>query len=349
MRDPQLSIGILACNEELRIGNALRTIFEQDVFEKISTEVVIVPNGCVDETAAVARRLIQDYQGVWSTSGSARVHEVAEAGKANAWNRFVRELSSPVATMLVLMDADVTLFDRNTISSLVETLESNSQAVICADRPVKDIQINERRTLFQRLLSAATPDIDPENVPLCGQLYCALSAQLRLIKLPLQITCEDGFLRALLLTNGFTKPEDRRRIVLDPRVAHHFAAVASLRELFRHEAWVVAGSIVNMLLFELFSVECSADRSAMILMKAWDEQTPEWLQLYIKKKVREKGWHLLPRSWWTRRWTRLRRLSWGQRLRRLPVAAIAAAMDVLIFVFAIRDVRSGRAFGYWRG
>ena len=87
---------------------------------------------------------------------------------------------------------------------MVATLDSNSQAVVCVDRPVKDIATHTNRTFFQRLLMAATPEIDPDNAPLCGHLYCAVSEQLRLIELPTEITMEDGFIRALLLTRGFT-------------------------------------------------------------------------------------------------------------------------------------------------
>jgi hypothetical protein len=345
--DPHLSIGVLAYNEESRIGKTLQTLFAQDVFERFSTEVVVVPNGCTDETATVARRMIQHHQAAWSIRGSARVDELVAAGKANAWNKFVHELSSPRASVLILMDADIALLNSNTISSMVEALESHSEAVVCGDRPVKDIEMSAKRTIFQRLLVATTPEIDLDNVPLCGQLYCALSQQLRLIRLPIEIMCEDGFLRALLLTQGFTRPENPRRIVLDSTAMHGFASVATPRELFKHEVWVVAGSIVNMLLFNRFSTECSSNRSAMVLMKEWQDQDPEWLQAYIQLEVRKKGWRLLPRSWWTRRWSRLGEFPSNDKLRMLPIVIIAAAVDMLVFIAAIRRVRRGRAFGYW--
>jgi glycosyltransferase involved in cell wall biosynthesis len=138
VKDLQISIGILAHNEEPRITKTLETLFVQDVFKKYSCEIVIVANGCTDGTAAAARRSTQDHQAVWSTLGSARVEELAVAGKSNAWNHFVHEFSSPQASVLVLMDADIELVKPNTISSMIATLKSNSQAVVCVDRPVKD-------------------------------------------------------------------------------------------------------------------------------------------------------------------------------------------------------------------
>jgi glycosyltransferase involved in cell wall biosynthesis len=345
---PRLSIGVLAHNEASHIGKTLQTLFAQDVFQKLATEVVIVANGCTDETAAVARRSLADHQAVWSTHGCARVEEIVVAGKSNAWNQFVHKFSSSQASVLVLMDADIALLNSNTISSMVTTLENTPQAVVCVDQPVKDIEIKPNLTFFERLLLSATPKIDPNNVPLCGQLYCALSASVRQIKLPIAIPFEDGLLRGLLLTQGFTAPEDPRRIVLDSSVAHRFASVATLEELFKHEVWIVAGSIVSMLLFERFWAECAPDRSAMTLMNDWQDRDPEWLQRYVESQVQERGWRLLPRHWWTRRWSRLGKPPAAGRLRRFLVAIIATAMDALIFIAAIRDVRHGRAFRYWR-
>ena len=345
--NPEVSIGVLAHNEEPRISETLRTLFAQDVFKKFSTEVVVVANGCTDNTVTVAKELLHDHRAVWSVRGLARVAELTKAGKANAWNEFVHKLSSSQAAVLVLMDADILLMNSGTISSMVDTLRRDPNAVVCVDRPIKDIALNRNRAFFQHLLLATTPEIDLTNVPLCGQLYCALSRELRLIKLPVEITVEDGFLRALLLTRGFTKPENRQRIILDPQAVHCFASVATLREAFKHEVWVVSGSIINMLLFRRFSAESEPDQDAMSLMQRWQEENPNWLQQYIQLQVQAKGWRLLPISWWTRRWSRLTRLPLGRKLRRAPIALVASAMDMLVFIAAIRDVHRGRAFGYW--
>jgi hypothetical protein len=307
-----------------------------------------VANGCTDETSKLARRLIEDHLAMWPLGSAARVEDLAVAGKANAWNQFVHEFSSPRASVLVLMDADIELVKLNTISSMVETLQSSSQAVICVDRPAKDIQIEPNRNFFQRLLVAATPESDLADLPLCGQLYCAISDQLRMIELPMDIVVEDGFLRALLLTDGFTRPENPRRIVLDPTAVHVFASVATPLELYKHEVWIVTGSIVNMLLFERFAAECTSDCSAMTLMKNWCNRNAQWLKLYVKRQAKERGWRLLPPSWWVRRWSRLRSLPLRLRIRRFPIAAVATAVDILIFIAAIRNVQRGE-FGYWGG
>jgi glycosyltransferase involved in cell wall biosynthesis len=344
---PALSIGILAHNEAARISEALTTLFAQDVFEQIDVEVIVVANGCTDNTVPIARQCIRAHQSVWSRRGHARVEEIAVAGKPNAWNEFVHQFSSPSSSVLVLMDADIKLLHVNLISSMFEALRKNPEAVVCVDRPIKDIAGYKKRTFFQRLLLAATPEIKADHVPLCGQLYCALSSEIRLIKLPFEILAEDGFIRALLLTKGFSSPENPRRIILEPNVAHSFKSVGTLTELFRHEKWLVAASIVNMLLFKRFSAEANASRNAMDLMKYWEAQNPNWIREYVRAQVSERGWRILPRHWWLRRFIRLQNLSPPQKLRRLPVAVLASAADVIIFIGAIRDVHRGNIYRYW--
>jgi Glycosyl transferase family 2 len=346
-KEPFLSIGVLAHNERLNIEKTLRSLFMQDVFKKYPTETIVVANGCTDETAVLAKKVLASCSARWSDRGIARVEELALAGKANAWNQFVHKLSTPNASMLILMDSDITFLNTNTISSMMETLRLSSRAVVCVDRPVKDIELKTKRTILEKCLVRSTPEIDSNAPPLCGQLYCLLGDQARQIELPTELQGEDGFLRALLLTRGFTEVTDPRRIVLDSGAAHSFASVATIRELFMHEKWIVSFSIVNMLVFERFWRECTAECSAMLLMKRWQEEDPHWLPHYIQQQVQERGWRLLPLSWWTRRWTRLRALPLPRKLLHFPLAIAAAMTDAVIFVAAINDVRRGRAFRYW--
>jgi glycosyltransferase involved in cell wall biosynthesis len=343
----KISIGLLAHNEAARLRATLISLFEQNIFQKFATEVLIVANGCKDDTVAVANQLLADYTDVWSPLGSARVVELVSPGKANAWNHFVHQFSASDSEILFLMDADITILQPNVLSSMVSTLKGNPEAVVCVDLPVKDIQVNPNSTVFQRLLLAATPEISQENAGLCGQLYCAYSTSLRSILLPTELAGEDGFLRALLLTDGFTRPEIPERIVMDIGVSHLFASVQTFYELFKHERWIISCSIVNMILFERFWKEARSDLTAMALMKEWMQQDSNWLPKYINQQVRVRGWRLLPRQWWVRRWSHFRDLSVRKRLYRLPIALLASAADLLIFIAAIRDVRRGRAFQYW--
>lgn len=342
----RVSIGLLAHDEESRIVATLDGLLAQDVFDRFDTELVVVANGCSDRTVEVARAALERHRARWSRRGSARVEDLPTPGKANAWNEFVHRLSAPAAAYLVLVDADIWFLGPDTISTLVDTLARTPRAVVAVDRPLKDAGL-ERRSLLKRLLGAATPTIDPNDVPLCGQLYCARSAAVREVRFPPEIQVEDGFLRGLLLTQLFTAPEDRGRIVLAP-AAHGFASVDSLAALVRHERWVVSGSIVNIMLFERFHAEARPGHGAVALMAEWAARDPRWLARFVEGEVAKRGWNLLPRWWWTRRWMQLQGLPPLRLLKKLPVAIAAAAFDALIFLGAIRDVRQGRGYRYWR-
>ena len=58
----KISIGILAYNESESIGLTLQSLFEQSLFTdancQTAIEIVVVPNGCSDNTAEVARNLL---------------------------------------------------------------------------------------------------------------------------------------------------------------------------------------------------------------------------------------------------------------------------------------------------
>ena len=344
----KISIGILAHNEEQRVGETLTSLFGQDLFDKFETELVVVPNGCTDGTAAAARTSIEAHRATWSALGTARVEELPSAGKANSWNEFVHRLSSQDADTLVLMDADISFLEKDTLSVLVTTLRGSVDAVVCVDQPLKSIEPGAKATVIQRVLASSTPPIDHGDVPICGQLYCAYSSELRRIWLPRDVQVDDGFVRAMLLTRCFTAPEDRSRIVLAPNAYHNFTSVATIRELLKHERWVVAGSIVNMLLFARLHAEACPDRDAGKLIEEWSQRDPDWLPKYVAEQVQLRGFRLVPSSWWTRRWARLASLTLPRRLVRVPMAAAASIADAIVFLAAIHDVRAGKGFRYWR-
>ena len=192
IEEPELCIGVLAHNEEPRIGETLRALFAQDVFDRCSTEVIVVPNGCTDRTAAVATQIIGECRARWSRAVRQEFVELAKPGKANAWNQFVHKLSSTKASILYLMDADITFLSSNTISSMFVSLQSIPEAVVCVDRPIKDIAMNPNRNLFQRLLLASTAEINPSESPFvaiftvraaknCGRSTCPLRFKWKMV------------------------------------------------------------------------------------------------------------------------------------------------------------------------
>ena len=117
-------------------------------------EVICVPNGCTDQTAKVAERSMADMCGQLRPAVRGRVEPRAEAGKANAWNRFTHELSSAQASLLVLLDADIRFVERDALMRLVRLLEEQPDADVSTPMPIKDIASSPT----QRLDGTGTAD-----------------------------------------------------------------------------------------------------------------------------------------------------------------------------------------------
>src|SRR3982751_3084028 len=209
-----LSVGIMAWNEEESIRTTLDSLFRQSVFQKLGArheqcEIVIVANGCTDRTVPVVREYLEKISRTheWADGFTARVVDVPEPGKCNAWNRFVHEFSSLEARYLCLMDSDIVFHHRDTIFNLMAALEQKPRAIASSGRQCKDILFKERKTLRDRL-SLATSNLSAagQSGLLCGQLYCLRATVARNIYLPRGLgAVEDGFIKAAVCTDCFTR------------------------------------------------------------------------------------------------------------------------------------------------
>ena len=113
----QISIGILAYNESLSIRAMLESLFEQTLWQEANpefqVELIVVPNGCTDDTAFVARKTLAKLsQPLVKTNFNWQVCEVKQPGNSNAWNLYVHQFANPDADYLFLMDSDIKLLDR---------------------------------------------------------------------------------------------------------------------------------------------------------------------------------------------------------------------------------------------
>ena len=97
-----ISIGILTWNEEDVIETTLASLFQQSAFQgtagdlpETEWEIIVVPNGCSDDTSAIARRELANMVGQADGQKIAfAVQELEEPGKSNAWNHYIHEFSS---------------------------------------------------------------------------------------------------------------------------------------------------------------------------------------------------------------------------------------------------------------
>lgn len=336
----RIAIGIMAYNEERNIAKTIESLSNQTLFESSAHEVSVhvLPNGCRDATADRAREALVPF-GKRHPRAALEVNEVAEAGKANAWNRFVHGFSPHDAEALLLLDADIEFGQRECLLRVVEKLEAHPEAVVAVDLPLKDITAKQNLSLRERM-SVSASELQVAGPPkIAGSLYLGRTPALRAFWMPLGLIVEDGFVKAMLLTDCFRKPENPAGIVRAADATHYFEAVTGFAAWFKHERRLVNGTAVNILLFSYIRNLVLQGKEAGSVIRANNESNPSWVADMAKAYSGP-----LPgaREFLTRPLEKLGGLPPARFLRALPVALLRSALNIAVCIVCQSDVRAGR-------
>ena len=231
----RVDIGIFAHNEASGIAAMVTRLLAQDILQdaSFSARILVLANGCSDDTVA---RVV-----------GVEVADLPEGGKSRTWNRFVHDLARPDADVLVFADADIAFCDAGALRRLVQALGARW---VINSQPVKDIVARpERLSAMDKIIAAAGGGLDDWQTAICGQLYAMPAAVARRFHLPIGLPVEDGFLRAMVLTDALSGPEDFSRIGGAEGVSHIYASERSIGGLIRHQVRIVIGSAVNFAAF----------------------------------------------------------------------------------------------------
>ena len=329
-----LSIGILAHNEAAIIDRTIASLLGQSILDSAcatalgvdTIEVVVVPNGCSDDTATVAKVALA----VSPPHIAVSVQDLPEPGKSNAWNRFVHDLARPDATLLALMDADIVFGGSDVIERLVRRLIERPQAEVSTDRALKDYR--GRRLTPLDLFSRRVSKQQEGNGGLCGQLYCARAAVLRQIWLP--------------LTAGFTRQPDSSAISYVSDASHFYEPLAGVAAFIRHEARIVVGSVINAWLFTLL---WDAGKRGHVgeLIHRRNVENPYWVEEVCAQAKAERGRWLVPRAFILWRLASLDNQSWRRKVLRAPVALAATLATLPAVMRANAILRRPAARLHW--
>jgi hypothetical protein len=352
-----VSIGILARNEESRIGAMLATLFRQTLFAELDqrgqrAEVWCVANACTDDTAAVAARIFQE-QGATHAHAEAFLASslsVATPGKINAWNLFVHELSHQDTRCLILMDADIRLAEATTLWHLVRGLEENGEAHVTVGEPVKDIALRPAASWRERLSLATSRLTGNSAAQLTGQLYCIRAQAARAIWLPRDLAaCEDGFIKCLVCSDFLRTPSHPGRIRRVTGASHIFEAYTTVPAILRNQKRQMIGQTFVHVLVDKYLPDACRRHSARPgeVVRLLDETDPDWLRALINDHVREAGWfwRLFPGvcSFRLKRWLDLPA---RRQPAHLPATLLGTAVTLLAAWMAHRSLRRG-TLGYW--
>jgi glycosyltransferase involved in cell wall biosynthesis len=352
-----VSIGMLAYNEAAGIDKTIASLLSQSVFHSKAKqlpitewEIIVVPNGCSDNTEEVAHAALQ--QGLNKITGLSikfSVKSLAQGGKSNAWNHYVHTMSHPNADTLILVDSDIEFGHIDTILNCLTELNNNPHAKVVVDLALKDFVKKTNPTWIEKI-SARSSGIQLEGrVGLSGQFYCAAAQTLRDVWMPQGLSGEDGFLNGMIVTDLFRSEPDTRRVVRAANANHYYEGLSSLRHIFHHELRIVIGTCLNcyfMWDFLKFATPPNGP-GAGELVREQLAADPTWYRRTIENQIRNRGWFVLPRDMVFRRLASLRGIGFKRALRRLPLALIGTLLDIPTFWLANRKLKSGKALGFW--
>jgi len=350
-----VSIGMLAWNEEDGISNTIRSLFRQSAFIESDSlvdewELLVVPNGCSDATARVAAAALEECMGSLGVKNvKCAVRELGQPGKSNAWNHYIHQLSRKDADFILMVDSDIEFDHPDTVSNAIRELHADPLASVVVDLPLKDIVRKKQKSLLERLSVAVSNDRLSNTIGIAGSFYCARAAVLRGIWMPVGLPGEDGFLKAMIVTDLFRSDVDGRRLVRAKNASHFYEAESTITGIFRHELRLVIGTALNCYFtwdFLKFATDPMGP-GAGVLIKNCLERDPDWYRNYIANEIRNRGFWVLPRGMLFRRFSALKNSNAKAGFYKLILAICAFFFDLCVFYVANRKLKRGQGIGFW--
>lgn len=346
----------MAWNEEDVLRATLESLFRQSVFEKMEArhrrcEIFCIANGCTDRTVEVAREVFtrMSDEHLHSDAFTARVVEIEEPGRSNAWNRFVHDFSAPEAKFICLMDADILFHERDTLISLVETLEVDSHAWVSTGRHFKDIAFKKHKTLRDRISLATSAMTGTIAGGFSGQLYCLRASVVRNIRLPRDLAAnDDGFLKAVICTDFLTGELDTTRIAHAPDAAIVYEAYVRLGDILNNQKRQMIGqTTVYVLLEYLKTLPIDARRRLAETIKTTERRDPDWFRKLNERHIGATRffWQLFP-GILTFRFKRLGKLPGLKKITHAPAALVGFVVTLISCWRAFRYLKSDTS-PYW--
>lgn len=330
----RVEIGVFAHNEAAGIAQTLRSLLAQDLFQSAQVRLLVLANGCSDQTVAVARAV----PGV-------EVVELAPGGKSRTWTRFVQDIAQPGAQILIFADADIILPESDALSRLAQGLIRQPGLYALSSQPVKDLtQTPGGLTLTERLIAASSGGLDDWQTAICGQLYAMPADRARQFHLPIGLPVEDGFLRAMLLTDHLTGAEDFSRLAGAAGVRHIYASERRLGPLIRHQVRIVIGSAVNAAVFAALRRLPPEDHADELQTAARDDG---WLPAVLAAELPRWPYGFVPLHFLTKRLARLAGRVPARTPRRIALALAGFAFDAIVYALAQIKMLRGSGAGHW--
>jgi len=342
-----ISIGVFAHNEESNIVATLKSLASQDIFRlplfpNLTVIVSIIANGCTDGTVQVASDYLESQ-----SSFDGQILEIQKAGKSHAWNQFVHQPESQDVDYFICLDSDIKFGSDAVLSSLTEQLSNNDQAYLAVDVAKKDTELKERKTPFDRLSLLFSYIMKQGSTAVAGSLYCAKGDILRRIHMPDGLPVEDGFLRAMLVTDLFTRPDNTKRILVVEHVWHYFTPDSSFKALFRHEERLLIGTFINSVIYGFLWCEVpETGLDAGVLIEDKNITNADWLKKLIND-YKARNYFIIPRKFYFKYFSKLKNFSIVKKIILFPVILIATFVRAVLLIKVERKLAKTSGIGFW--
>lgn len=339
----KICIGVFAHNEERKIEGFIRNISQQSIFQRgdLDAFTYVLANGCTDKTEAVAEAAID---AIGSGSDVAiRLCKFRDSGKSRTWNRFVHDIALFDTDYFVFVDADIFLPDADTLEKMYERIVGSNLHVFNS-RPVKDLTFEERPlSLTEAIILKSSGRLDSYKTAICGQLYMARASAVREIYLPIGLPVEDGFIRAMMLTDMLVCEEDITRISGADEIFHVYESISTAGELFRHQTRIIIGSAINEAIFQFMRDNAAGMEARKNLLRdaSHDEN---WLNSVLEKQLPKWPYGFVSFHYLTKRLA-----GDGSRRSSAALALTAAGFTFDLVVYLIASIKMWRGYGsgYW--
>jgi glycosyltransferase involved in cell wall biosynthesis len=337
-----ISLCIIAKNESEHIANLIQSVATQTLLQgAYAFEFIVISNGCSDNTAEVSQAALENAFG--GTRIKYLVHDTPEAGKAKSWNLAIHQILDPAAKTVIFMDADIQFADNEVLASLVAKLAADMEIAAVTGWPVKDIELKLRRSLIERFslkISSQTPAPNSVN----GSLYAARRKDLETIWLPVPTPGEDGFLSAMIHTEGFSKPARIERVQRADRPTHYYEA-HSVPAYFQHERRITVGTTINGWICEMMWAAQHCLPAGPVI-RDLNQNDPLWVSKLVSSKVTGRIWALPPRLLFWRLYN-LRGVGAAKAIRRAPFSILATILNIWPSIQANRALKRQGSENIW--
>lgn len=341
-RSESVTVAIIARNEEAAIGRTIRSLSEQTLFDGARRiNLVVLANGCTDDTAGCAKAAIDRH--LSDKAAETLVVNWEKGGKSRSWNRLVHELAPADTGVFLFVDADIVLADAAVCRDLLTLLEGDPVAVACSGRPTKSVEVKHRKSLLNRL-SLRVSEAGRYDRAINGSLYCIETATARQIWLPDETPGEDGFLNAMVRTQGFSRPDNPALVAQASRTTHYYDAPGPLGTV-KHERRIIVGTMINIWMFEHFWALASPTPIGPIIRDR-NRDDPQWVNAIIEAQL-GKRWWVVRKSLLLSRLPRRGDGSWLAYLAKLPLGVVATLFMLATSWRANRVLRRAGAPAYW--